>query len=103
MLSQRNLKLIALLLLVVLAAVALAACGRSNANGKTESTPATTQPTAVEITTAAAINREPPRCFDATGSLAGDQQTDVAPQTAGKDIAVGAANRSPHNARQRLR
>src|SRR5687768_11786990 len=95
MLSQRNLKLIALLLLVVLAAVALAACGRSNANGKTESTPATTQPTAVEITTAAAIKRELPRFFEATGSLAGDQQTDVAPQTSGKVIAVGVDIGSP--------
>src|SRR5688500_14274490 len=95
MLSQRNLKLIALLLLVVLAAVALAACGRSNANGKTESTPATTQPTAVEITTAAAIKRELPRFFEATGSLAGDQQTDVAPQTAGKVVAVGVEIGSP--------
>ena len=44
---------------------------------------------AVEITTAAAIQRDLPRFFEATGSLAGDQQTDVAPQTAGKVVAVG--------------
>lgn len=95
MLSQRNLKLFALLLLLVLAVVALAACGRSNANGKTESTPATTTPPAVEVTTAAAIKRELPRFFEATGSLAGDQQTDVAPQTAGKVVAVGVEIGSP--------
>jgi RND family efflux transporter MFP subunit len=95
MLSQRNLKLIALLLLLVVAAVGLAACGRSNANGKTESTPATATPAAVEVTTAAAIKRELPRFFEATGSLAGDQQTDVAPQTAGKVVAVGVEIGSP--------
>jgi multidrug efflux pump subunit AcrA (membrane-fusion protein) len=33
--------------------------------------------------------RELPRFFEATGSLAGDQQTDVAPSIAGKVVAVG--------------
>lgn len=93
MLSPRNLKLIALLLLLVVAAVGLAACGRSRANGKAESTPAT--PAAIEVSTAAAIKRELPRFFEATGSLAGDQQTDVAPQTAGKVVAVGVEIGSP--------
>lgn len=92
---QRNLKLIALLLLLVVAAVGLAACGRSRANGKAESTPATTAPVAIEVSTAAAIKRELPRFFEATGSLAGDQQTDVAPQTAGKVVAVGVEIGSP--------
>src|SRR5215207_8476668 len=95
MLSQRNLKLIALVLLLLVAAVALAACGRSRANGKTESTPAATAPAAVAVTTAAAIKRELPRFFEATGSLAGDQQTDVAPQTSGKVVAVGVDIGSP--------
>jgi multidrug efflux pump subunit AcrA (membrane-fusion protein) len=95
MLSQKNLKVVALALLLIVAAVFFAACGRSSANGKTESTPATTAPPAVEVTTAAAITRELPRFFEATGSLAGDQQTDVAPQTAGKVIAVGVEIGSP--------
>jgi multidrug efflux pump subunit AcrA (membrane-fusion protein) len=43
----------------------------------------------LEVTTAAAITRELPRFFEATGSLAGDQQTDVAPSIAGKVVAVG--------------
>lgn len=94
-LSQKNLKLIALVLLLVVAAVGLAACGRSRADGKTEATPATTAPAAVEVTTAAAIKRDLPRFFEATGSLAGDQQTDVAPQTAGKVVAVGVEIGSP--------
>ena len=56
---------------------------------------ATHQPVAVEVTTAAAIKRELPRFFEATGSLAGDQQTDVAPQTSGKVVAVGVDIGSP--------
>lgn len=95
MLSQRNWKLLALALLLIAAVVFFAACGRSSANGKTESTPATTAPAAIEVTTAAAITRELPRFFEATGSLAGDQQTDVAPQTSGKVVAVGVEIGSP--------
>jgi multidrug efflux pump subunit AcrA (membrane-fusion protein) len=95
MVSQRNLKLIALALLLVVAAVLFAACGRSRANSKAEATPANTAPAAVEVTTAAAIKRELPRFFEATGSLAGEQQTDVAPQTAGKVVAVGVEIGSP--------
>ena len=63
------------------------ACGGSKANVRKEETSAT--PKAVEVTTAAAITRELPSFFEATGSLAGDQQTDVAPQTSGKVVAVG--------------
>jgi multidrug efflux pump subunit AcrA (membrane-fusion protein) len=36
-----------------------------------------------------------PQFFEATGSLAGDQQTDVAPQTAGKVVEVGVDIGSP--------
>lgn len=95
MLSQQNLKLIALATLLFVAVALLAACGRSTANGKPEATPATTAPPTVEVTAAAAIKRELPRFFEATGSLAGDQQTDVAPQTAGKVVAVGVDIGSP--------
>src|SRR5687767_11457446 len=94
MLSRKNLKVVALALLLIVAAALFAACGRSNANGKTE-TPATSAPPAVEVSTAAAIKRDLPRFFEATGSLAGDQQTDVAPQTAGKVVAVGVEIGSP--------
>jgi len=89
MLSRTNIKLAALALLVVASAAFFAACGRSKANGKTETPAATNAPAAVEVTTAAAIKRDLPRFFEATGSLAGDQQTDVAPQTSGKVVAVG--------------
>ena len=88
MFSQRYLKFAALAALLFVAAVWGTAC-RSRANGKAENTPAATAPAAVEVTTATAIKRDLPRFFEATGSLAGDQQTDVAPQTAGKVVAVG--------------
>ena len=88
MISQRNLKFAALAVLLFVAAVFFSACGRSSANGKQQETPAAT-PATIEVSTATAIKRDLPRFFEATGSLAGDQQTDVAPQTAGKVVAVG--------------
>ena len=51
--------------------------------------PPAATPAAIEVTTAPAIMRELPRFFEATGSLAGDQQTDVAPSIAGKVVAIG--------------
>lgn len=92
--SQGTLKLAALILLLLAGGVFVASCGGSKANSKNEPA-APNQPVAVEVTTAAAIKRELPRFFEATGSLAGDQQTDVAPQTSGKVIAVGVDIGSP--------
>jgi multidrug efflux pump subunit AcrA (membrane-fusion protein) len=94
MLSQRDLKLSALTLLLIAAAIFAAACGGSRANVRQEEG-AAKAPEAVVVTTAAAIKRDLPRFFEATGSLAGDQQTDVAPQTAGKVVAVGVEIGSP--------
>lgn len=85
---QKKLKLLILLLALVVAAAFVASCRGSKANVRKEEP--NTQPAAVEgVTTAAAIKRELPRFFEATGSLAGDQQTDVAPQTSGKVVAIG--------------
>ena len=84
-----NLKLVVLTVLLVVVGVFVASCGGSKANVRKEEPAANTQPVAVEVTTAAAIKRDLPRFFEATGSLAGDEQTDVAPQTAGKVVAVG--------------
>ena len=89
-----KLKFAILTLLLVVTGVFVASCGGSKANVRKEE-PATNQPVAVEVTTAAAIQRDLPRFFEATGSLAGDQQTDVAPQTSGKVIAVGVDIGSP--------
>jgi multidrug efflux pump subunit AcrA (membrane-fusion protein) len=64
------------------------ACGGSKANVAKENINAA-RPKPVDVTTAAAIKRDLPRFFEATGSLTGDQQTDVAPQTSGKVAAIG--------------
>ena len=84
-----NLKLALLVVLLIALGAFIASCGGSKANVRKEETPANAQPAAVEVTTAAAITRDLPRFFEATGSLAGDQQTDVAPQTSGKVVQVG--------------
>src|SRR6476661_4575943 len=86
--SLRNLKLAAFMLLLIAAGLFVASCRGSKANVRKDETSANA-PVVVEVTTAAAIKRDLPRFFEATGSLAGDEQTDVAPQTAGKVVAVG--------------
>jgi multidrug efflux pump subunit AcrA (membrane-fusion protein) len=75
------------MMLLLAVAGAVMSCGGSKANVRKEEPSST--PKTVEVTTAAAISRELPSFFEATGSLAGDEQTDVAPQTAGKVVEVG--------------
>ena len=79
-----------LLLIAVLSVGAIfsASCGGSKANIPSENS-ASPPPAAVDVTAAAAIMRDLPRYFEATGSLAGDQQTDVAPSIAGTVVAIG--------------
>lgn len=62
-----------------------AACGRSSANANAN---ANTQVQAVDVTTAQAVIHQIPSYFEATGSLASDESTDVAPTIAGKVIEV---------------
>src|SRR5688572_24337197 len=83
-----NLKSVTLIVLLAVIGVFVASCGGSRANDISEEN-TNNQPTVVPVTTAAAIRRDLPRFFEATGSLAGDQQTDVAPQTSGKVVKVG--------------
>ena len=68
---------------------AVVSCRGSKANVRKEEKAGASGPVAIEVTTAEAITRELPRFFEATGSLAADQQTDVAPQTSGKVVALG--------------
>ena len=87
--SSSSLKFVALALLLIAVSAFIISCGGSKANvRKTDSGPDAAPP-AIEVTTASAVKRELPRYFEATGSLAGDQQTDVAPQTSGKVVLVG--------------
>lgn len=92
--SRVNLKSVALIVLLAAISVFVASCGGSRANDRSDEN-ANNQPVVVPVTTAAAIRRDLPRFFEATGSLAGDQQTDVAPQTSGKVVAVGVDIGSP--------
>jgi multidrug efflux pump subunit AcrA (membrane-fusion protein) len=89
MLSPKIFRFAGLGLLLVSVVSFLISCGGSKANVRREDTAASSSPAIVEVTTAAAIKRDLPSFFEATGSLAGDEQTDVAPQTSGKVIAVG--------------
>jgi multidrug efflux pump subunit AcrA (membrane-fusion protein) len=90
---SRSEKLKFLSLAFVLAAVSLFALACGGGGSKTQSnttqTNTTTAPATVDVTTAAAITRDLPRFFEATGSLAADEQTDVAPAVGGKVVSVG--------------
>lgn len=69
------------------------ACSGSKAQGnqKESSAGAATaaSPVSVDVTTAVPVVRQLPRYFEATGSLAADEQTDVAPAIGGKVVAIG--------------
>ena len=77
------------LLGLLLSALAInAACKRSN--GAPNNNGATPGPQmVVEVSTTPAVLRQLPRYFEATGSLAANEQTDVAPETSGKVAGVG--------------
>ncbi len=79
----------ALALALALGTLSVSSCGgsraKTNANGANASAP----PEAVQVTTAAAIVRDLPRFIEATGSLAADEQSDVAPPVGGRVAAVG--------------
>jgi membrane fusion protein, multidrug efflux system len=86
--ASKILKALILATLISGAGLLAISCRGSKANvAHDPSTPP--EPVAVEVTTAPAILRDLPRFFEATGSLAGDQQTDVAPSVAGKVTAIG--------------
>jgi multidrug efflux pump subunit AcrA (membrane-fusion protein) len=89
MLAPVKLKTCVLAFLMCGLALFAYACGGPKANVAKENVNATDAPKPVDVTTAAAIKRDLPRFFEATGSLIGDQQTDVAPQTSGKVVALG--------------
>ena len=78
---------LSLLAAVIVAAAISMACNRSNGAPNTNASAAT--PAAINVSTTAAVLRQLPRYFEATGSLAANQQTDVMPETSGKVAAVG--------------
>src|SRR5688572_18866921 len=76
---------IVLITAVMVAALGLGGCGlrstAANAN-------ANTQAVTVDVTTTQAVVRTIPTYFEATGNLASDAQTDVAPAVGGKIVQV---------------
>lgn len=89
MILPRPLKLTLLVLLAVAAGSGLMACNRSKAQPNNASASASPSPSTIEVSAAPAVLRQLPRFFEATGSLAPNQQTDVAAETSGKVAAVG--------------
>lgn len=81
-------KKILFFLTIIAIGVAFAGCAGSRAESNNANN-ANTAPTVVPNTaTAQAVQRDLPKYFEATGSLAGDLQTDVAPTVGGKVVAV---------------
>src|SRR5215204_4723631 len=90
MISRNLFKTTAALALVAALALTAASCGGSRAQANKKEAPAApAAPAAVDVTTAPAIMRDLPRFVEATGSLAADEQTDVAPIVGGRVVSVG--------------
>ena len=83
------LKLTLLFLLTAAVGTGLIACSRSKGQGNNASASASPTPAAISVSTTAAVSRQLPRYFEANGSLAPNQQADVAAETSGKVAAVG--------------
>lgn len=90
MISHHQFKLLSIALLLTAVGLLSLACGGTNAKAnKNAAASAETTAPVVEVTTAPALMRQVPRFVEATGSLAADEQTDVAPTVPGKVIAIG--------------
>ncbi len=90
MISRNLFKTTAALALVAALGLTAASCGGSRAQAnKKQAEPTPAAPAAVDVTTAPAIQRDLPRFVEATGSLAADEQTDVAPIVGGRVVSVG--------------
>jgi len=74
-----------LIVSTALAATLSTACGSGSESVNVN---ANLQPPTVDVTTAQAIVRQIPTYFEATGNLAGDAQTDVAPVVGGKVVEI---------------
>lgn len=83
------LKLTLLLLLAGAIGANLTGCSRSKGQGNSAGASASPTPSAIVVSTTSAVVRQLPRYFEANGSLAANQQADVAAETSGKVAAVG--------------
>ena len=88
---QKKFSSISLILLLGLS-LAASGCRGSRAESNNQNAAAAGEqsaPAPVQVSSAAAVMRDLPRYVEATGSLAADEQTDVAPQVGGRVVAVG--------------
>src|SRR5216683_2413122 len=76
-------------LLLAVVGAGLAGCGRSKGQPNSSGTQAGATPAVIVVSTTPAVVRQLPRYFEASGSLAPNEQTDVAAETSGKVVAVG--------------
>ena len=84
-----SLKLTLLVLLTAAVGTGLIACNRSKGQNNNAGASASPTPASITVSTAPAIMRQLPRFFEASGSLAPNEQSDVAAETSGKVAAVG--------------
>lgn len=90
MILSQKIRLLICAIAIAATSVFLVSCGRSKVQpNQQKDGAAPAVPVVVQVSTAPAISRQLPRFFEATGSLAADEQTDVAPTVAGKVIAIG--------------
>jgi multidrug efflux pump subunit AcrA (membrane-fusion protein) len=91
MISRSQIKTFVVLAALVALGLIASSCGgsRAQSNTKANATAAPSAPQAVDVQTAPATTRNLPRYVEATGSLAADVQTDVAPTVGGRIISVG--------------
>src|SRR5258706_3456944 len=85
----RSLKLTILLMLTTVLSMGLVACNRSKGAGTNAGASASPTPPVILVSGAPAITRQLPGYFEANGSLAPNEQADVAAETSGKVAAVG--------------
>jgi multidrug resistance efflux pump len=88
MISSRTFKLMLLLWASAALTIGTISCSRSK-GASNDNGPAADVPAAIDVSTMAAVSRQLPRFFEAQGSLAANEQTNVAPETSGKVAAVG--------------
>src|SRR5260370_36166547 len=75
--------------LLTFVGVGLTGCGRSKGQPNSTGPVAGATPAVIVVSTTPAVVRQLPRFFEASGSLAPNEQTDVAAETSGKVVAVG--------------
>ncbi len=81
-------KILSFIVLMTIFGLFAAACGNSKAKTDANANANSAEPAIVDVTTATAIVQNMPTYFEATGNLASDAQTDVAPTVGGKIVAV---------------